>query len=117
MKRPNPTTSSMVVSLAPIFLGQNLLNDLAYLPIAGHSFGGSLSRYCNGFRELLDLKQLVPVDWSSESHLHIGRLILEVVLGVVGIASIVVVVLNVSSSCVLELLLEILLLLFLFLFW
>ena len=32
--------------------------------------------------------------------MHIGRLILEVVLGVVGIASIVVVVLNVSSSCV-----------------
>ena len=48
----------------------------------------------------LDLKQLVPFDWSSESHLHIGWLVLEVALGVVGIASIVVVVLIVSSSCV-----------------
>ena len=60
----------------------------------------------------LDLKQLVPVEWSSEGHLHIGWLILEVALGVVGIASIAVVVLIV----LLELLLELLLLLFLFLF-
>ena len=48
----------------------------------------------------LDLKQLVPVDWSSEGHLHIGWLILEVALDVVGIASIAIVVLIVSSSCV-----------------
>ena len=48
--------------------------------------------------DVLDFKWLVPVDWSSEGHLHIGWLILEVALGVVGVASIVVVVLIVSSS-------------------
>ena len=48
--------------------------------------------------DFLDLKQLVPVDWSSESYLHIGWLILEVALGVVGVAFIAVVVLFVSSA-------------------
>ena len=50
--------------------------------------------------DFMDLKQLVPVDWFSEGHLHIGCLILEVALGVVGIASIAVVVLILSISCV-----------------
>ena len=47
---------------------------------------------------LLDLEQLVLVDKSSEGHLHIGWLILEVVLGVVSIVAIVGLI--VCSSCV-----------------
>ena len=34
--------------LTSTFLGQNLLNDLAYSPVAGQSSGLSLSRYCDG---------------------------------------------------------------------
>ena len=30
------------------FSGQNLLSDLVYSPVAGHSLGGSLSLYCDG---------------------------------------------------------------------
>ena len=45
-----------------------------------------------------DIKQLIPVDWSSECHLHISGFILEVVLGVIGVTSIAVVMLIVSKS-------------------
>ena len=48
MKRPKPTTSSTVASLTLTFLGQNLLNDLVYSPVAGRSLGGSLSLYGDG---------------------------------------------------------------------
>ena len=48
----------------------------------------------------LDLKQFIPADWPSEHHLHISGFILEVVFGVVGVISIVVVMLIVSKSCI-----------------
>ena len=48
-------------------------------------------------KDFLNFKQLVPIDWSSEGYLHIGWLILEVALGIVG-CSIVVVVVVISSS-------------------
>ena len=45
---PNLMASSTVASLISTFLGQNLLNDLAYFPVAGLSSGLSLSQYCDG---------------------------------------------------------------------
>ena len=82
----------MVASLTSTFFGINLLNDLVFSPVAGCSFGGSFSLYWDGC--------LIPLDWSSECHLHIGWLILEVALGVVGVTSIAVVMLIVSKSCI-----------------
>ena len=45
---PNLMASSTVASLTSTFLGQNLLNDFAYSPVAGLSSDFSLSQYCDG---------------------------------------------------------------------